>query len=118
MRYRSKRRRGAGLKAKMAPRNRLVRRIGEAPRHPHRTCRFPGCERRRFTDAHHVKHWAHGGETSLENLVLLCRHHHRLLHEGGYSIERTSSGEIAFRHARGWSIPNAPCPPRSSPGKL
>ena len=45
-----------------------------------RGCRFPGCGLR-FTDAHHLKHWADGGETSLENLLLLCSHHHRLLHE-------------------------------------
>src|SRR5438034_3915552 len=43
-----------------------------------RGCRFPGCENHLFVDAHHVRHWAHGGETSLDNLVLLCRHHHRL----------------------------------------
>ena len=49
-------------------------------------CRFPGCEQTRFVDAHHIVHWAHGGETNLDNLVLLCRHHHRSLHEGGYSI--------------------------------
>jgi uncharacterized protein YciI len=83
-----------------------------------RTCRFPGCERRRFTDAHHIKHWSHGGETNLENLVLLCRHHHRLLHEGGYSIERTSSGGISFRHPRGWPIPISPRPPGSDPRRL
>lgn len=48
-------------------------------------CRFPGCGLR-FTDAHHLKHWADGGETSLGNCLLLCRHHHRLVHEGGWSI--------------------------------
>jgi Domain of unknown function (DUF222)/HNH endonuclease len=52
-----------------------------------RGCRFPGCENHRFVDAHHIRHWARGGETSLGNLVLLCRRHHRLLHEGGYSID-------------------------------
>ena len=51
-----------------------------------RGCRFPGCGLR-FTDAHHVRHWADGGETKLENLVLLCGHHHRLLHEEGWKIE-------------------------------
>jgi hypothetical protein len=49
-------------------------------------CRFPGCGLR-FTDAHHVKHWADGGETSLGNLLLLCSHHHRLLHEQGWKVE-------------------------------
>ena len=51
-----------------------------------RGCRFPGCGLR-FTDAHHIKHWADGGETNLKNLLLLCSHHHRLLHEEGWKIE-------------------------------
>jgi len=51
-----------------------------------RGCRFPGCGLR-FTDAHHIKHWADGGETRLENLLLLCGHHHRLLHEQGWKVE-------------------------------
>jgi len=51
-----------------------------------RGCRFPGCGLR-FTDAHHIRHWADGGETSLNNLLLLCSHHHRLLHEEGWKIE-------------------------------
>ena len=60
-------------------------------------CRFPGCTNTHFVDGHHIKHWADGGETSLENLVLLCRHHHRLVHEGGYVCERTADGDIEFR---------------------
>ena len=51
-----------------------------------RTCRYPGCNHGRWLDAHHVVHWADGGETSLENLVLLCTHHHKLLHEGEFQI--------------------------------
>jgi hypothetical protein len=51
-----------------------------------RGCRFPGCGLR-FTDAHHIKHWADGGETKLGNLLLLCGHHHRLLHEEGWKVE-------------------------------
>lgn len=50
-----------------------------------RGCRFPGCGLR-FTDAHHVRHWADGGETSLANCLLLCAHHHRLVHEGGWQV--------------------------------
>ncbi|MDJ0909856.1 MAG: DUF222 domain-containing protein [Woeseiaceae bacterium] len=59
-------------------------------------CRFPGCNHKRFVDGHHIEHWANGGETSLDNLVLLCRHHYRLVHEGGYGCERRADGEIVF----------------------
>jgi len=51
-----------------------------------RGCRFPSCGLR-FTDAHHIRHWADKGETRLDNLLLLCSHHHRLLHEEGWKIE-------------------------------
>ena len=56
-----------------------------------RGCTFPGCHNTRFVDAHHVHHWADGGDTSLENLTLLCTHHHRLLHEGGFTIRARSA---------------------------
>ena len=63
-----------------------------------KTCRFPGCCQSRYVDAHHVKHWADGGETSLENLVTLCRHHHRQLHSGSYSISIVKeAGRSIFR---------------------
>ena len=63
-------------------------------------CRFPGCGLR-FTDAHHVKHWADGGETALDNLVLLCSHHHRLVHEDGWRVEWWGMGRPAFIDRRG-----------------
>src|SRR5829696_89450 len=72
-----------------------------------RGCRFPGCDRARV-DAHHIHHWARGGGTSLDNLVHLCRHHHRLVHEGGFTVERGPGGEILFRRPDGRRI--APCP--------
>jgi HNH endonuclease len=59
-------------------------------------CRFRGCERKRFVDAHHIHHWARGGETALDNLVLLCRHHHRLVHEGGFSVSLDAEGRPRF----------------------
>ena len=59
-------------------------------------CRFPGCTCVRFVDAHHIHHWADGGETRMDNLVLLCRHHHRLVHEGGFRLLKTLSGELQF----------------------
>jgi hypothetical protein len=60
--------------------------IDRALKHRDKTCRFPGCCESRYTDAHHIQHWVDGGETSLENLLVLCRHHHRQLHAGSYSI--------------------------------
>jgi hypothetical protein len=83
-----------------------------------RSCQFPGCERHRFTDAHHIKHWAHGGETKLDNLILLCRHHHRLVHEGGFAMERSAAGQIRVRHPGGWLIPHVAQPPASAPARL
>jgi len=65
-----------------------------------RGCRFPGCGLR-FTDAHHVRHWADGGETSLDNLLLLCAHHHRLVHEAGWQIQWWGTGRAAFVDPRG-----------------
>ncbi len=73
-----------------------------------RGCRFPGCGLR-FTEAHHVVHWADGGETSLGNTVLLCRYHHRLVHEERWSIEWWGKERAAFRDPRG-SIHLARCP--------
>ncbi len=63
-------------------------------------CRFPGCTNTRFVDGHHIKHWVDGGETSLDNLVLLCRHHHHLVHEGGFVCEKDGNGEVRFRDQR------------------
>jgi hypothetical protein len=64
-------------------------------------CRFPGCGLR-FTDAHHIHHWAEGGETKLENTILVCRYHHRLLHEEGWRVEFWGpKGAAAFLNPRG-----------------
>ena len=73
-------------------------------------CQFPGCSLK-YCEAHHLKHWADGGETSLENLVLLCRHHHRAVHEEGYRIEQTPDGQLRFFRPQGWEIPYLPPPP-------
>lgn len=70
-----------------------------------RGCSFPGCHNAHFVDAHHVQHWSEGGETSLDNLPLLCSHHHRLVHEGGYGIRRDTEGQIYFQRADGRVIP-------------
>ncbi|MCJ7630332.1 MAG: HNH endonuclease, partial [Longimicrobiales bacterium] len=63
-------------------------------------CRFPGCGLR-FTEGHHVTHWADGGETSLGNTLLTCRFHHRLLHEGGWKVDWWGPGRPVFFDARG-----------------
>ena len=68
-------------------------------------CSFPGCTHKRFVDAHHVKHWSKGGETSLDNLMLLCSRHHRLVHEGGYEICNDHRGNRYFRRPDGRAIP-------------
>jgi len=70
-------------------------------------CRFPGCTERRFVDAHHIVHWADGGATELDNLVLLCRYHHVLVHEKGFGCQRTERGEVAFTTPAGSRMPAA-----------
>jgi hypothetical protein len=58
-------------------------------------CRFPGCDRPvAWCDAHHLRHWLHGGPTDLGNLVLLCRAHHHAVHEGGWRLHRHPDGEF------------------------
>lgn len=69
-------------------------------------CRFPGCHHTRFVDAHHIKHWSAGGETSLENLMLLCSRHHRLVHEGGFRIERDFRNHWFFKRPDGRAVPS------------
>jgi len=62
-----------------------------------RGCRFPGCDRPQgWSEAHHVVHWAHGGDTALSNLVLLCRRHHRLVHHG-FGLEMADGRPRFFR---------------------
>lgn len=75
-------------------------------------CRFPGCTQRRWVDAHHVVHWQDGGETKLSNLVELCRHHHRRVHEGAFGLARADDGPLVFTDAEGRCIPDAPAAPR------
>ena len=58
-------------------------------------CRWPGCERpARWSAAHHVVHWIHGGGTDLDNLVLLCHRHHKMVHEGGWQVVRSDEGHV------------------------
>lgn len=68
-------------------------------------CTFPGCTAVHHADAHHIQHWADGGETRLSNLILLCRHHHRLVHEGGYGVRLEKSGLTTFTTSAGEAVP-------------
>jgi hypothetical protein len=67
-------------------------------------CRFPGCANTRYMDAHHVEHWANGGETKPSNLVSLCRFHHRAEHERDIRIEILDDGALRFRKPNGRDI--------------
>ncbi|MGH9039740.1 MAG: DUF7674 family protein [Acidimicrobiia bacterium] len=79
-------------------------------------CRFPGCSNRRFVDAHHLVHWVRGGETKLGNLALLCRRHHRLVHEAGYGITVVGEG-FQFTRPDGTAVDDAPTmTPAGGPG--
>ncbi|VVJ21442.1 Uncharacterised protein [Amycolatopsis camponoti] len=62
-----------------------------------RGCAFPGCHRPpRHCQGHHVRHWADGGPTELSNLVLMCAHHHRLLHRSGWQVRIATDGLPEF----------------------
>jgi 5-methylcytosine-specific restriction endonuclease McrA len=88
--------------------------LRRALQHRDQGCRFPGCGAR-FGQGHHIRHWAQGGPTTLSNLALLCRRHHRAVHEEGYQVERQPDGDLQFRHPSGWAIPYVP-PPAEVPG--
>ncbi len=82
-----------------------------------RGCRFPGCGLR-FTDAHHIVHWADGGETKLDNTLLLCRSHHRTVHEGGYRVCIDRTGQVVFFTPRGKALFEAPPMPELAPDPM
>ena len=84
--------------------------IRRALHHRDRGCRFPGCGVR-FGQGHHIRHWANGGPTTLSNLALLCRRHHRAVHEEGYQLDRQPGGELRFRRPDGQVVPEVPAPP-------
>jgi len=74
-------------------------------------CQFPGCSSR-HCDAHHVVHWADGGETQLTNLVLVCRFHHRAVHEEGFQVVADRAGGFQFLRPNGQPLPAVPPAPR------
>jgi hypothetical protein len=79
-----------------------------------RHCQFPGCTTRRV-DGHHIQHWADGGPTSLANLTLLWRRHHRAVHEGGFGIVQRADGTPTFFRPDGTYVEIAPAMPRLDP---
>jgi hypothetical protein len=74
-----------------------------------RGCRFPGCGVP-VGEGHHIRHWAQGGPTTLSNLALLCRRHHRAVHEEGYEVARGPDGALQFRRPDGQALPDVPSP--------
>ena len=87
--------------------------IRRALHHRDGGCRFPGCDLP-FGQGHHIRHWAHGGPTTLSNLAMLCRRHHRAVHEEGYQVERQPDGELQFRRPDGRPLPDV-APPLAIP---
>ena len=83
--------------------------LRRALHHRDRSCRFPGCNAR-FGQGHHVRHWAQGGPTTLSNLALLCRRHHRAVHEEGYQVVPGPEGALQFRRPDGRPLPDVPSP--------
>jgi len=71
-------------------------------------CRFPARNRTGRLQAHHIQHWAEGGETSPQNTLLLCRSHHWTVHEGGYRVLGNASGEVTFLRPDGTELPEVP----------
>jgi 5-methylcytosine-specific restriction endonuclease McrA len=76
-------------------------------------CRFPGCGLP-FGQGHHLRHWAQGGPTTLSNLAMLCRRHHRAVHEEGFDVDRQPDGALRFRWPDGRYLPDVP-PPSAVP---
>jgi len=86
----------AGKVLNVGRRSRIVpEHIRRALRERDGVCQYPGCQESTYVDAHHIQHWANGGETRLDNLVTLCRFHHRQLHRGCFDIRlKGDSAEI------------------------
>jgi hypothetical protein len=84
--------------------------LRRALHHRDRGCRFPGCGLR-LVQGHHLRHWAQGGPTTLSNLALLCRRHHRAVHEEGVQVDRQPDGTLRFRRPDGRVLADSPPPP-------
>jgi hypothetical protein len=80
-------------------------------KHRDRTCRFPGCDRVRWTQHHHIRHWTQNGPTDTDNLVTLCWFHHRLVHEGGWRVKGDANVWLDFIDPTGSVLTSLPPPP-------
>ena len=92
---------GIGRKSRLIPKS--VERAVRA--RDNNGCVFPGCNNRRFLDCHHIEHWANGGDTGVDNLMLLCTKHHTLVHEGGFRIQRDFLDRWTFFRPDGIAVP-------------
>jgi hypothetical protein len=75
-----------------------------------RHCRFPGCTYTTFTNVHHIKPWASGGPTDLENLVLACKHHHARVHSDGWTMSGNANEELRITAPNGRVMTSRPSP--------
>jgi len=82
-------------------------------RYRDRECRFSGCGARQFLQAHHIEWWDRGGRTTLENLILICFFHHRLVHEYGWSVKRDRQGTVSWFYPNDHPYRAGPAPPRA-----
>ncbi|HEY4059471.1 MAG TPA: DUF222 domain-containing protein [Kofleriaceae bacterium] len=78
------------------------------------TCRFPGCCNRVYVQGHHIQHWVFGGETKLDNLICLCDHHHRFVHEYGYTVTLDEKQQSTFFTPSGKPVPDVPSRPTTT----
>ena len=83
--------------------------LRRALHHRDQSCRFPGGGVR-VAEGPHVQHWARGGPTTMTNLILLCRWHHRAVHEEGYRVTRGPEGALRFSRPDGREWPDVPSP--------
>jgi hypothetical protein len=98
---------GIGRRSRIVP-HWLMRLLKERDR----GCVVNACGRTFGLQAHHVKHWAHGGRTDLENLVLVCRRCHRKIHDEGFRLVRTQHGNVRVLRPDGRPVMNRPAPLR------
>ena len=96
-----------GVVVEVGPRTRTIpTALRRALAYRDQGCRFPGCDLP-FGQAHHIKHWVRAGPQRSPNLVLLCRRHHRAVHEEGFQVERLENGELQFRSPDGEVLPES-----------